>query len=51
MAVGGVGVPLARLRGGGVVHSGLTGDEILSVHAYHDETEEWVVPRSNSFFR
>jgi hypothetical protein len=48
MAARGPGAPLAGLRGGGV-HSGMTGDEILSVHAYHDEIEEWVIPRSNSF--
>jgi hypothetical protein len=28
----------------------LAGGEIMSVHAYHDEMEEMVVPRSN-FFR
>jgi hypothetical protein len=34
---------------GGGVHNGLIGDEILSVGSYRDETEEWVIPRSNSF--
>jgi hypothetical protein len=47
-APGGPGAPLAGLRRGGV-HNGLIGDEILSVGSYHDEMEEWVIPRSNSF--
>jgi hypothetical protein len=31
------------------VRNGLTGGEIMSVCAYHDEIEEMVVPKSNSF--
>jgi hypothetical protein len=51
MATWGPGAPLAGLQGGGGVRSGLIGGKILLVRAYRDEMKEWVIPRSNSFFR
>jgi hypothetical protein len=32
-----------------MIHIGPTGGEILLVHTYRDEMEEWVGPESNSF--